>query len=92
MKKKKREVTAREQTTKQMNKADLIKRIAGQMIQHQLKPHLGKKDLHKSFQARINKKKIPIHKEKKKEDNRRMYSTDEQQSMQRETERDLFGS
>ncbi len=42
-----------------MNKKELVKRIAARMIERQLRPKLGKKDLHKTFQARINKKKIP---------------------------------
>ena len=74
-----------------MNKADIIKRIARNMLKKQQSSNLGKKEAHAVFHARVNKKKIPQFKDKKKEDNRPIYTTDEQQSIQRETEKELFG-
>lgn len=57
----------------------------------QHKHKMRKSDAHAVFKARVNKKKIPQFKNKKKEDNRPIYTTDEQQSIQRETEKELFG-
>ena len=74
-----------------MNKADIIKRIARNMLKKQHSSNLGKKEAHAVFKARVNKKKIPQFKNKKKEDNRPIYTTDEQQRIQRETEQELFG-
>lgn len=51
--------------TRIMNKQELIKQIAHRMIQRQLHSKLGKKELHESFKARVNKKKLPEVKPKK---------------------------